>query len=226
MSSPSRFTDALRQAAADCWQAQHEHPFIDGIGDGSLDPERFRFYIRQDYLYLIDYGRTFAMACARAPTLNTMRGFADLAQSTLGTEMDLHREYAAEWGISRRDLEAEQPTVATRAYTDFLLRTAAVGDFGELVAALLPCMWAYSELGTSLARRPAPSEERYARWIEMYAGEEFAQLADWCRVVCDEVASDLGPEGRERMQEAFRSSSRHELDFWDAAWNYASPARR
>ena len=63
----SRFTDELRVAATDCWQAQIEHPFIEGIADGSLDPDRFRFYIRQDYLYLIDYGRTFAIAAARAP---------------------------------------------------------------------------------------------------------------------------------------------------------------
>ncbi len=222
----SRFTDELRTAAADCWQAQFEHPFIEGIADGSLDRDRFRFYIRQDYLYLIDYGRTFAIACAKAPRLDTMRGFADLAQSTLGTEMDLHRSYAADWGISRSDLEAERPALATRAYTDFLLRTAAVGDFGELVAALLPCMWAYSEIGRSLAQRPAPDDERYARWIEMYASDDFAELAEWCRGVCDEASADAGADGRSRMRQAFLASSDYELDFWDAGWNYASPAGR
>jgi thiaminase (transcriptional activator TenA) len=222
----SRFTDELRIAAADCWQAQLEHPFIEGIADGSLDPDRFRSYIRQDYLYLIDYGRTFAIACAKAPRLDTMRGFAQLAQSTLGTEMDLHRSYAAEWGISQSDLEAEQPALATRAYPDFLLRTAAVGDFGELVAALLPCMWAYSEIGKALAQRPAPDEERYARWIEMYASDDFAELAQWCRAECDEASADAGSDGRRRMRHAFLASSGYELDFWEAGWTYASPAGR
>ena len=224
--SSSRFTDELRAAASDCWQAQLEHPFIQGIADGSLDPERFRFYIRQDYLYLIDYGRTFAIACAKAPRLATMRGFAELAQSTLGTEMDLHRSYAADWGINQEDLEAERPALATRAYTDFLLRTAAVGEFGELVAALLPCMWAYSEIGRSLAQRPAPAEERYARWIEMYASDEFAALAQWCRAECDEASADAGAAGRERMLGAFLASSGYELDFWQAGWDYAPPSGR
>jgi thiaminase (transcriptional activator TenA) len=216
-----RFSDQLRQAAADNWQAQREHPFVRGIADGTLDPERFRFYIRQDYLYLIDYGRMFALACARAPTLAMMERFADLAQTTLKTEMELHRAYAGDWGISREQLEAERPASATRAYADFLLRTAALGDFGELVAAVLPCMWGYCELGSHLVQGPGPSDERYARWIEMYASEEFAELAGWCRGICDEVAEDIGHAGQSRMQDAFLTSSRYELEFWEAAWRYA-----
>jgi thiaminase/transcriptional activator TenA len=95
------FSDRLRRAAADVWEAQHEHPFVRGIADGTFDPERFRFYVRQDYLFLIEYGRVLALACARAPRLELMERFAELAQSTLRTETDLHRAYAADWGISR-----------------------------------------------------------------------------------------------------------------------------
>lgn len=215
------FSHQLRQAAADIWEAQYEHPFVRGIGDGTLDPERFRFYVRQDYLFLIEYGRLLALACARAPRLELMERFAELAQSTLRTEMDLHRAYAADWGISREELERERPHTATRAYTDFLLRTAALGDFGELVAALLPCMWGYSELGQRLAQDRRPTEERYARWIEMYSGDEFAKLARWCREVCDEAATGAAAETRGRMQEAFLASSRYELEFWESAWRFA-----
>jgi thiaminase (transcriptional activator TenA) len=212
------FSHELRQAAAEVWEAQHEHPFVRGIGEGTLDPERFRFYVRQDYQFLIEYGRLLALACARAPRLELMERFAELAHSTLRTEMDLHRAYAAEWGISRAELERERPHTTTRAYTDFLLRTAALADFGELVAALLPCMWGYSELGQRLAQDPRPSEERYARWIELYSGEEFANLARWCREVCDEAADRAGEEGKRRMREAFVASSRYELEFWEQAW--------
>ena len=216
-----RFSDQLRQAAADVWEAQHQHPFVCGIGDGTLDPQRFAFYLRQDYLFLIEYARLLALACARAPRLDLMERFAELAQTTLQTEMDLHRAYAAEWGISRAALEQERPHTVTRGYTDFLLRTAALGDFGELVAALLPCMWGYSELGQRLAQGQPPTEGRCVRWIEMYSGEEFANLARWCREVCDEAAAGAAAEGRKRMQDAFLTSSRYELDFWEQAWRGA-----
>lgn len=216
------FSDRLRELAAEVWEAQHTHPFLRGVADGTLDPERFRAYVRQDYLFLIAYGRLLALGCARAPRLEWMERFAELAQSTLGTEMELHRAYAEEWGISREELEQERPRSATRAYTDFLLRTAALGDFGELVAALLPCMWGYSEIGQRLARSGRPTDPRYRRWIEMYAGAEFAGLVRWCREVCDEVAAGAAEDLRERMREAFLASSRHELDFWESAWRLAA----
>jgi thiaminase/transcriptional activator TenA len=213
-----RFSDQLRQAAADIWEAQHEHPFVAGIRDGTLDPERFRFYLRQDYLFLIDYARLLALACARAPRLELMERFAELAHTTLRTEMNLHRAYATEWKISATALEGERPHPVTRSYTDFLLRTAALGDFAELVAALLPCMWGYSELGQRLAQGQPPAARRYARWIEMYSGQEFANLAGWCREVVDVAAAGALPEIRDRMRDAFLTSSRYELDFWDQAW--------
>jgi len=216
-----RCSDELRRAADAIWAAQQEHPFVRGIGEGTLDPERFRHYIRQDYLFLIEYGRLLALACARAPRLALQERFADLTQATLRGEMELHRSYAAEWGISREELEAERPTPTTRAYTDFLLRTAALGDFAELVAALLPCMWGYSEIGRRLAEGGRPAHALYARWIETYADPEFARLAGWCREICDEVAASAD---RERMRAAFLASSRHELAFWDASWRLEPPA--
>jgi thiaminase/transcriptional activator TenA len=213
-----RFSDELRHAAADLWEAQYRHPFVRGIRDGTLDPDRFRFFVRQDYLFLIEYGRLLALACARAPRLELMERLAELAQSTLRTEMDLHRAYAAAWGISPDSLEHERPQPVTRGYTDFLLRTAALGDFGELIAALLPCMWGYSEVGQRLAESEPRAADRYRRWIEMYSGEEFAAQARWCREVCDEAATGLAEAGRGRMRDAFLTSSRYELDFFDQAW--------
>jgi thiaminase/transcriptional activator TenA len=212
------FSDDLRRAAADMWSAQHDHPFVRGIADGTLDPRRFRFYVRQDYVFLIEYGRVLALACAHAPRLDWMERFAELARSTLHEEMELHRTYSESWGISRGELEREPADPTVRAYTDFLLRTASLGEFGELIAALLPCMWGYSELGHGLAARGRPDDERYAQWIAAYASEEFAQLAGWCRGVCDVLGDDASPALRRRMQDAFVTSSGHELAFWDAAW--------
>lgn len=176
-----RFSDELRAAAADVWEAQHAHPFVRGIGDGTLDEAAFRHYVRQDYVYLVDYGRLLALGCARAPRLETMCRFAELTQAILVTEMDLHRSFAAEWGIAAEELEREPATPTTRAYADFLLRTAAIGDFAELVAALLPCMWGYAEVGARLAAAGPPAHDGYARWIATYADTDFQALAAYTR---------------------------------------------
>jgi thiaminase/transcriptional activator TenA len=211
------FSADLRAAAEPVWEAQHAHPFVRGIGDGTLERDRFAHYVRQDYLFLIEYGRLLALGAARAPDPATMARFAQLTQEILVTEMDLHRSYAAELGI--HDLEAERMTPTTRAYTDFLVRVAATGDFAELVAALLPCMWGYAEIGANLAAHGRPAEERYARWIDTYASEEFAQLAAWCRELMDTAAARLAAGARGPLVEAFVTSSRYELAFWQAAWD-------
>lgn len=217
------FSDELRADATPIWEAQLAHPFVRGIGDGTLAAEPFRHFVRQDYLYLVEYARLFALAAARAPSLALMERFAELARATLADEMGLHRSFAAEWGISAEELEAERPTATTRGYTDFLLRTAALGDVAELVAALLPCMWGYSEVGRALAAAGKPEHELYARWIDVYADEEFARLAGWCREACDGAADGAGAAGRERMREAFLTSSRYELAFFDASWRLEPP---
>ena len=208
----------LRELAEPIWRAQKEHPFVQGIGDGSLDPNRFGFWLRQDYLFLLDYARVFAFAAARAPDEATMRQFATLMHETLHGEMELHRSYVAEFGITVADLERETKTPTTQGYTDFLVRTAATGERAEVYGALLPCMWGYSWLGQQLAADGLPADERYARWIESYASEEFADQAMWCRELVDTTAADLGPDEFRRVEQAFLTSSRYELAFWEMAW--------
>jgi thiaminase/transcriptional activator TenA len=212
----STVSSALRSAAAPVWDASLAHPFVRGLGDGTLDATAFRYYIRQDYRFLIDYARVLSLGAARAPRVEWMQRFAGLASSVLETEMSLHRAFAGRWGVSVADLESERAAPATAAYADFLLRVASLGDFGELCAAVAPCMWGYSEIGVALAA--SATSDRYAEWIDMYASAEFGELAAWSRSLLDEVDGDLT-----RMTEAFVTSSEHELRFWDAA---AGPASR
>jgi thiaminase (transcriptional activator TenA) len=213
-----RFTQRLRREAAGIWEAQHRHPFVRGIGDGTLSLDRFKFWLRQDYVFLIDYARLLALAAARSPDLATMTRFANLLEETVEGEMELHRGYAAEFGISSEELERARAAPATQAYSDFLLRVATSGDFCELAAALLPCMWAFSEIGQRLAAQAAGSDNRYGKWIVMYSSREFAELAEWCRELVDHLAAGLPELDLRKMEVAFLTSSRYEWQFWEMAW--------
>ena len=213
-----RFSDHLREAADPVWSAQHAHPFVRGIGDGSLNRGRFAYWIRQDYRFLVEYCRLFAFAAARAPDVATLTRFAELLRATAVTEMSLHREVAARFGIGEAELEREPMAPTTQGYTDFLVRTAAAGDFAELCAALLPCMWGFSEIGLELGRGPRPADPGLAAWIDSYADPEFAALAGWCRDLVDRLATGAAPATLAAMEAAFLTSSRYELAFWEMAW--------
>jgi len=212
------FTEDLEPVAEPIWEAIVDHPMVEQLGAGTLDEAPFRYWVKQDYVYLVEYSRVFALGAANAPDLDRMGTFAELLESTINTEMDLHREYAAEFGISEEELEATEPSPTTQAYTDFLVRTAATDTFGDLVAALLPCMWGFHETALRLEERGKPDHEQYAAWIDMYAGEEFGELTDWCLALMDDVAANASEADRERYEERFVTSARYEYRFWDAAW--------
>ena len=209
----------LRALAHDVWEAQHAHPFVTGIGDGSLALDRFQWWLRQDYLYLIDYARLFGVAMSKAPDLQLMTTMAQLGHEILHMEMDLHRSFAAGFGITREELESAQKSPTCQGYTDFLLRTATLGDFPELMGVLLPCIWGYGEVGERLASASVPTDGRYSAWIEMYASDEFQQLGAWCRSATDSACEALPPAAMRRVEEAFLTSSRYELAFWQMAWD-------
>src|SRR5690625_6482389 len=106
----TKFTDRVFNRVEPLWKAYLEHPFVKGIGEGDLEVEKFKHYLKQDYLYLIEYSRIFAIGAAKAKDLKSMTMFADLLHGTMNFEMDLHREYAEKFGISNEELEATEPS--------------------------------------------------------------------------------------------------------------------
>jgi len=58
------FSEDIETRALPIREAILAHPFITGVGDGTLPVEKFKHYVRQDYLYLIDYSRVLALASA------------------------------------------------------------------------------------------------------------------------------------------------------------------
>jgi len=215
------FSGELRARYAEEWRRAHEDaPFVLAMGDGTLSLERFQFFMRQDYLYLIDFSRVLALASAKCPDLESMGRWAKLLDETLNSEMALHRGFCADFGITEQDLEETEPAPAMTAYARHLLDTAQEGGIEEIAASILPCQWGYDEVGRGLAARSkAPAESFHARWITGYNAAGYRQVTDWLRGFVDRLGAGATARTRERMAEVFRVSLLHECAFWEAAWN-------
>ena len=212
------FSEDLRKKGAPIWDKEKQHPFVTGIGDGSLPIESFRYYMRQDYIFLIDFCRAISLAVAKARSVEDMGWFARLLHETLKTEMALHVSFCQDFGITEEELKRTEYSPTTLAYTRHLIQTGFSGGVGEIASAILPCSWGYCEIGQMLYDRGVPpAQPLYARWIEVYNAPEFAELADWLRSFIDRVALGSGEKELARMEEAFLISSRYEYMFWDAA---------
>jgi thiaminase/transcriptional activator TenA len=198
-----KLSERLKEIGAPYIDAQLAHPTVAGIARGDLDPAVFRRWLEQDYLFLHDYVRVFTRLAWQAPEEH-LGDLVDLAHATWHDELTVNRALATEFGA---DLGGATKSDVCTAYTAFLL--AAAGSYAAGLAALLPCMWGYSELGQRLAADP-PADPRYARWVETYADPVFAALAGRCAQMLDDAAPD--ETVAERL---FRTALEHELAFWD-----------
>ncbi len=216
------FTDRIRVKAAEIWRRELEHPFVRGLGDGSLPVDRFRFYLEQDYLFLIEYCRVFALASAKARELDTIKLFAGLLGDTLKVEMQLHRDYCRRLGIEPSDLEAAQPAPVTHAYTRHLLTAAYAGTVGEVVAAVLPCQLGYAEIAAALAREGrGGGNSFYAEWIATYTSREFTEGAQRLAKLLDRLTQGSPERETVHLEHLFLTSSRYEYLFWEMSWSKA-----
>ena len=218
------FADDVERVAGPLRQAILSHPFVTGIGDGTLDVEKFKHYARQDYIYpeRLQAGY-WPWPRPAPPTWTQWDGSPRLLHETLNTEMDLHRGYCAQFGITEGELEATRASPTTLAYTNYLVAVAYNGSYPELAAAFLPCQWGYWEIGDHLARKGEPLEAPlYSQWIRMYVSQEYKALADWARSLANRLADKADPGEIARMEQAYITSTRYEYLFWDMAYDLES----
>ena len=188
-------------------------PFNQELMAGTLAQEKFEFYIYQDSLYLADFGKALAILGSRSLESERMLDFWRFAESAIVVERALHEGYIKQFNITSQ--AKRSPSCA--AYTNFLLATASLRSYEEGVAGVLPCFWIYREVGNYIYEKAA-ADNRYQAWIDTYAGEEFDQAVEKAIGITDEVAERATPAVRERMVEAFITSSRLEWMFWDSAY--------
>ena len=198
----------------------HDHPFVKGVGRGDLPNNVFAYYMKQDYVFLIDYAKLFALGSIKSTNLEVMAKFAELLHDTLNFEMNLHREYAKEFGVSIRELEQTKPTPNNLAYTRYMMNVGQNGSLVELVSCLLPCMWSYWEIGKALKK--ACGEELntnpYQEWINMYSSQEFGELTTWLIDLLDELTVGKNEHELEVLEDHFLVTSRYEYLFWNMVY--------
>ena len=209
----------LREAADAIWRDCLNHPFVKGIGDGTLPVEKFQFFMLQDYLYLFDYAKVFAIGVVKARDPELMRIFAKNVDAILGGEMKIHRAYMERLGITEEQVFAVKPSLDNLSYTNYMLHVAQNGGPREIVAAILACSWSYAEIGQALAGISGAAEHPfYGEWIRGYASDDYSATNQALIQLMDQLAEGAPEEEIAYLTEVFVNCSRYELGFWDMAW--------
>ncbi len=197
-----------------------EHDFVRGLGDGALPAPAFRRYLTQDYLFLIQFARAYALAGYKAGRVEDLQAASDGFAAIL-RELPLHISFCAGWGLDEASMAAEPEAMETVAYTRFVLDCGAAGDLLDLYAALAPCVLGYAEIGRRLSAGQAPGNP-YAPWIDTYAGPDYQAAANVTRNTLDRLWAERGGEARAAaLQATFDAAVRLETAFWSMGWREA-----
>ena len=218
MSDYGQAFETMRAKAGPVWDAYTRHGFVDGLRDGTLPRAAFLHYLRQDYIFLTHFSRAWALAVVKAGSLDEMRACAGTVHALLEDEMKLHVKICSDAGISEADLLATRERPENAAYTRYVMDCGFSGDFLTLLAALLPCVLGYGEIGARLVAET--SSDTYGDWIATYGGGEYQSLCrDVGQLMDSALAARLGAGYAElpvwaKLCDTFTQATELEVGFW------------
>ena len=214
------YTETLMAKGRPYIEAQLQKPFLIGIMNGDLPLDKFQYWLKVDYLYLIQYAKILALGVSKAESPVAMQVMERQLDGIVNKEMSLHEAYAAKFGITREQLIQQRMGPIKYSYTCHELAAAHSGSLGELLAALLPCMWGYGEIGWSLVeQKPIDPENPYGDWLALYSSEDFRQMGKEGWELLDSLAAASSESQLKKMGENFMTSFKYEVMCWDAYYN-------
>ncbi|KAA8903869.1 Phosphomethylpyrimidine kinase-domain-containing protein [Sphaerosporella brunnea] len=216
--APGHFLDYLKghPKVRKFWAEYTQHEFVKKIGDGTLRQEQFAYYLRQDYLFLIQFARSHALAGYKARSMeDTLASAKTIAH--IYEESRMHLIYCESFGISQAEVETTEEDIACTAYTRYVLDIGNSHDELALHVAMAPCLFGYHEIGAWLLAHPDTKHEGnpYYQWITTYgAGENYLKAVKEGRELLEAKARRAGPDRLEELVDIFAHATKMERGFW------------
>ena len=215
--------ERLLEATKEIWESYNEHPFVKGIEDGTLDKEKFRYYIIQDFLYLEDYAKSFAIGIAKARSIETTQIFSGYINLLTGSEMNIHHGYMGKFGVSQEEVDNTPRALDNLSYTSYMLRVAYEEGEAEILTAILSCAYSYELIAKKMVKNnpDCVNHEFYGEWISGYAGEEYASGNVVLIDALNKLTENYTEQQLKHLTDIFVACSRYEYLFWDFSWKMA-----
>jgi len=212
----------LKDKNVNVWLYYTKHEFVQKLANDSLHENCFLNYLKQDYLFLIQFSKAWSLAILKSDNLEEMKIAASTVNELINFEMGLHISLCEKYGISKLDLENTEEKNENIAYTRYVLELGYSGDFLDLLSALSPCVLGYGEIGLNL-QNSNPKISMYKKWIETYSSSEYQS-------VCLNVGKLIDKSFKLRLGEnytntykwnkaslIFKKATSLEVDFWNMA---------
>lgn len=213
--------ERLLEVSKDIWNSYNQHPFVKGIEDGTLDKEKFRYYIIQDFLYLEDYAKSFAIGIAKAKSIETTQIFSGYITLLTGSEMNIHHGYMGKFGVTQEELDHTPRALDNLSYTSYMLRVAYEEGEVEILAAILSCAYSYELIAKHMIKNhpECVNHDFYGEWICGYASDDYANGNVVLIDTLNRLTEHYTEQQLQHLTDIFIACSRYEYLFWDLSWN-------
>ena len=204
------------------WLLYTKHDFVNKLSNDTLKEEKFLHYLTQDYLFLIQFSKAWALAILKSDNLEEMKIAASTVNDLINFEMELHISLCANYGISKSDLENADEENQNIAYTRYVLELGYSGDLLDLLSSLAPCVLGYGEIGINY-KNSNPKTNMYQKWIQTYSSNEYQEVCKNVANLIDKafilrLGDDFaGTYKWQKVNKIFNKSTLLEIDFWNMA---------
>ncbi len=210
----------LIEATKDIWDSYYTHPFIKEIANGTLDKEKFSYYMIQDYLYLFQYSKVFALGVLKARDEATMAYFSGVLNYVLNGEMEIHRGYMKRLGITKEQIENATAELDNISYTSYMLEVGSSGSALDVFVAVFACAVSYAYIGKYILENGGDiNHEFYGDWIKAYSSEDYQKTNLSLIEMVDKACEGISEKEYKRLEEIMINCSKYEYLFWDFSYN-------
>ncbi len=219
-----KLSERLYDQVKDLWKEAARKPFVLAMAKGTLDQDRFRNYMLQDYLYLLDYIDILQaiLRLARDPDLQAF--LENVIEDTKKETYRVHVPNMRTIGISDQEIKETKMDPVIGEYLHYMCQQ--VHDQGLLagLTALLQCSWVYAYIGQVMTKQYPEEISRspYKSWFDAYACPEYvASNQKWIDYV-DQEGFGLDQDELDKLCRIFEICAGYENRFWDSLYAYRS----
>ena len=215
------FAQRMRKAADLVWEEGYQQPFIRELGEGTLQRERFAFYLLQDFRYVNDYARVHALGLAKTTDPEIMAFMLKVQNGALQVETEVHRSYLSSYGITEEQMNNVRQSAFARAYTSNILSIAYGKDILDILVAVLPCAWVYADYGYRLAAEFADTldDNPNKSWVDMYQTDVLWLESGGVLERVEKLVADASEERKRELIDIFVTGVENEYMFWASAYD-------
>lgn len=215
------FIDYLYEETKDIWQDLYNHPFIEGLISGDLEISKFKYYLEEDYIYLWDHVKIFAIGITKTNNKEIIRKFSYLLNNCMENEMAIHRGVMKDFGIDVEKIEKRPANLTNLSYSNYRIAQSMIGGYEEFLMVLMACDLGYVNIFRHIDRvnPDAKNHPVYGKFITGYLDPTYLAYVDGTVDEINKIGRDMADGRRRHLIGIFKNCLVYELKFWDMVYN-------